>query len=138
MRPQFELRSRNRTMELGRVTRLMGIVNITPDSFYDGGVNLQQEDAIRNALRFVEEGADILDLGGQSTRPNSESIGAAEELKRVLPVLQAVRRQTAAWISIDTYRSEVAEACLGEGADLINDVSSFRMDPAMPRVISKE
>jgi dihydropteroate synthase len=115
----------------------MGVVNITPDSFYDGGAHFKPEDAIAHGNRLLEEGADILDLGGQSTRPASEPVGAQEELRRVLPVLKSLRQHNNAWISIDTYRSEVAKACLDEGADMINDVSSFRMDPDLPLVIAK-
>ena len=137
MRPAFQFRSRTKTLELGRKTRLLAIVNITPDSFFDGGKNLDKETAIATALRYVEEGAEILDLGGQSTRPGSEPVGAEEELRRVLPVLREVRPRTDAWISIDTYRSDVASICLQEGADMINDVSSFRMDSEMPKVIAE-
>jgi dihydropteroate synthase len=115
----------------------MGVVNITPDSFYDGGQFFAPKDAIAHAEKLLHEGADILDLGGQSTRPGSEPVGANEELNRVLPVLKAIRKNEQAWISIDTYLSEVARTCLEEGADLINDVSSFRMDPDMTGVIAK-
>lgn len=114
----------------------MGVVNITPDSFYDGGVHFKPSDAIVHGERLLEEGADILDLGGQSTRPGSEPVGADEELRRVLPVLSTLRRHTTAWLSIDTYRSEVAKVCLEQGADIINDVSSFRMDPDLPSTIA--
>lgn len=137
MRPRFRLQSRGKTLELGRQTALAGIVNITPDSFYDGGVFLDPEAAAKHALQMADEGADILDLGGQSTRPKSQPVGTEEELRRVLPVLQKIRGITDAWISIDTYRSEVADICLQEGADMINDVSSFRMDPLMPSIISR-
>lgn len=115
----------------------MGIVNITPDSFYDGGAHFESDTAVKHSLQLLEEGADILDLGGQSTRPGSQPVGAEEELARVLPVLRELRSKTNAWISIDTYRSDVAQACLEQGADMINDVSSFRMDPGMPAVVSK-
>lgn len=123
-------------MELGRQTRIMGILNVTPDSFYDGGKYSSPSAAVSEGLKLIEEGADLLDIGGQSTRPGAVSIGAEEELRRVLPVLAEIRNQTGVWISIDTYRSEVARVCVQEGADLINDVSSFRMDPAMPGVIA--
>jgi dihydropteroate synthase len=118
-------------------TAIMGVVNITPDSFYDGGAHLKPEDAIAHGNTLLEEGADILDLGGQSTRPASEPVGTEEELRRVLPVLKSLRQHDHAWISIDTYRSEVAKVCLEEGADMINDVSSFRMDPDLPQVIAQ-
>jgi dihydropteroate synthase len=115
----------------------MGVVNITPDSFYDGDAHFKTDDAISHALQLIDEGADILDLGGQSTRPASQPIGTEEEVNRVLPVLKAIRPRTPVWISIDTYRSEVARVCLEEGADLINDVSSFRQDAQMPVIIAK-
>lgn len=114
----------------------MGIVNVTPDSFYDGGRYSSSDSAIEHALQLVDEGADMLDIGGQSTRPASQPIGVEEESGRVLPVLKALRSRTNHWISIDTYRSEVARRALEEGADMINDVSSFREDPNMPATIA--
>jgi dihydropteroate synthase len=137
MRSQYLLKSRNKSLELGLRTCIMGVVNITPDSFYDGGVHFKPEDAIAHGNRLLEEGADILDLGGQSTRPGSESVGTQEELQRVLPVLKSLRQHNHAWLSIDTYRSEVAKVCLEEGADMINDVSSFRMDPDLPAAVAQ-
>jgi dihydropteroate synthase len=115
----------------------MGVVNITPDSFFDGGRYFAPKDAIAYAEKLLHEGADIIDLGGQSTRPGSEPVGANEELDRVLPVLKAIRKNESIWVSIDTYRSEVARICMEEGADLINDVSSFRMDPDMAPSIAR-
>lgn len=137
MRPKFNLKSGNKVLELGVRTSIMGVVNITPDSFYDGGAHFKPEDAVAHGNRLLEEGADILDLGGQSTRPASEPIGAQEELRRVLPVLKSLRHHDHTWISIDTYRSEVAKVCLEEGADMINDVSSFRMDPDLPSTVAQ-
>lgn len=115
----------------------MGILNVTPDSFYDGGRYFSSDAAAAHAAKLVEDGADILDMGAQSTRPGSVPIGAEEELKRILPVLKTIRPKTNVWISIDTYRSEVAQVCLAEGADMINDVSSFRMDDNMPRLLAE-
>lgn len=137
MRPKFKLKSGNKVLELGARTAIMGVVNITPDSFYDGGAHFKAEDAIAHGNRLLEEGADILDLGGQSTRPGSEPVGAQEELRRILPVLKSLRQNNNAWLSVDTYRSEVAKVCLDEGADMINDVSSFRMDPDLPLIIAE-
>jgi dihydropteroate synthase len=137
MRTTFELHSRGKTLPLGNRTAIMGVVNITPDSFYDGGIYFTPDKAISHALQLIDEGADILDLGGQSTRPASQSVGVEEEIRRVLPVLKAIRPRGQVWISIDTYRSEVARVCLEEGADLINDVSSFREDSDMPKIIAK-
>lgn len=115
----------------------MGILNVTPDSFYDGGKFSSASTAISHGLKLFEDGADLLDIGGQSTRPGASTIGTEEELRRILPVLVEIRKQVDGWLSIDTYRSEVARVCLQEGADLINDVSSFRMDPGMPDVIAE-
>ncbi len=115
----------------------MGIVNITPDSFYDSGRHFSPDAAIEHARRLIEEEADILDFGAQSTRPGSQPVGAQEEMERILPVISEIRKDSKIWISIDTYRSEVARACLQEGADMINDVSSFRLDSEMPAVVAE-
>jgi dihydropteroate synthase len=114
----------------------MAVLNITPDSFSNGGNYLDPAKAISQTEKLLQERADILDIGGQSTRPGAESVGAEEELKRILPVLSTIRKKSNAWISIDTYRAKVARVCLEEGADMINDVSSFRMDPEMAPLIA--
>ncbi|MEQ1750218.1 MAG: dihydropteroate synthase [Prosthecobacter sp.] len=113
---------------------VMGIVNVTPDSFSDGGRFLDTGRAVEHALRLVAEGADILDIGGESTRPGAEPVEEAEELRRVLPVIRAVRSATKTLISIDTMKASVARAALDAGADIINDVSGLRGDTAMSRV----
>jgi dihydropteroate synthase len=136
MRTPFNLRVGEDTLELGNRTCIMGILNVTPDSFYDAGRHFDIGHAAAAAERMVEDGADIVDIGGQSTRPQSEPVGTDEELRRVLPVLRAIKPRIRKLVSIDTYRSEVARVCLSEGADIINDVSSFRMDPEMPKVIA--
>jgi dihydropteroate synthase len=116
--------------------RLMGIVNVTPDSFSDGGLFLQADAAIAHGRLLAGEGADILDVGGESTRPGSEPVSAEEELRRVLPVLAGIdAAQTGAQLSIDTSKASVARAALGVGASLINDVSAFRADPQMAAVV---
>jgi dihydropteroate synthase len=137
VRRKYLLRSGNKTLELGESTRVMGILNVTPDSFYDGGKYLDPREAVYQAEAIVDQGAELLDIGGQSTRPGASPAGTEEELRRVLPVLRAARKRSDTWISIDTYRSDVARACLEEGADMINDVSSFRMDPEMPPLIAR-
>lgn len=113
---------------------VMGIVNVTPDSFSDGGRFLDSGRAVEHALKLVAEGADILDIGGESTRPGAEPVEEAEELRRVLPVIRAVRSATSTLISIDTMKAAVARAALDAGADIINDVTGLRGDSAMPRV----
>lgn len=115
----------------------MGILNVTPDSFSDGGLYLEKEKAIEHAFFMVEEGADIIDIGGQSTRPGSIEVGEKEELKRVLPVLKGLVGKIKVPISIDTYSSNVALECLKEGAHMINDISGLRFSPNMAEVISR-
>ena len=136
MRDRYFLRFKARTLGLGEHTCIIGILNVTPDSFYDGSKHFGPDAALQHAERLIEEGCDILDIGGQSTRPASEPVEEQEELKRVLPVLVALRKKSDVFISIDTYRSEVARVCLLEGADMINDVSSFRMDARMPEIVA--
>lgn len=109
----------------------MGIINVTPDSFSDGGLYFNKEKAVDRGLELAEEGANIIDIGGESTRPGSDFISTEEELMRTVPVISALRKKTDVLISVDTTKSEVAEAALDEGADIINDISSFRFDPKM-------
>jgi len=122
-------RVKSRALPVGRRAWIMGIVNATPDSFSDGGLALDPQRAVARGLALAEDGADIIDIGGESTRPGAEPVPAAEEIRRVLPVVQGLRKRTAALLSVDTTKAEVAEAVLDEGADIINDVSSFRLDP---------
>lgn len=113
---------------------LMGVLNITPDSFFDGGCYDTYEKAAERAFQLIDEGTDILDIGGASSRPGSEFVSDEEQMKRVLPVIQAVRKKWDGWISIDTYSSGVAKAALDQGADIINDISAGRIDPEMKEV----
>jgi dihydropteroate synthase len=112
----------------------MGIVNVTPDSFSDGGRFLQQDAAIAHGLDLVRQGADLLDIGGESTRPGSAPVSLDDELQRVLPVVTALAQQTTVPISIDTSKAEVARACMHAGAKIINDVTGLTGDPCMPDV----
>lgn len=117
---------------------IFGILNVTPDSFSDGGNFFSTEAAIAQADRMISEGADAIDVGGESTRPGAQPVPAREELKRVLPVIRAVRsRWSDVAISIDTVKAEVARAALGEGASIVNDVSGMSLDPEMPRVCAE-
>ncbi|WNQ11702.1 dihydropteroate synthase [Paenibacillus aurantius] len=126
------------TLELGARTQIMGILNITPDSFSDGGRYTAVEDAVRQAKLMVNEGADILDIGGESTRPGAEPVSAEEELNRVIPVLEALKEASLSVpISIDTYKAEVARKALEAGAHIINDVWGFKRDPAMARTAAE-
>lgn len=115
----------------------MGIVNVTPDSFSDGGQFLAQGAAVRHALLLAEDGADILDIGGESTRPGAERVSIDEELRRVVGVISELRPQTDCLISIDTTKAEVARQALAAGADIVNDISGLTFDPSMPDVCAK-
>jgi len=115
----------------------MGIVNVTPDSFSDGGALLDPARAIDAAVQMVADGADLLDLGGESTRPGAEPLGAAEEMRRVLPVIEGLAARVRVPISIDTYKPQVAEAALGAGASLVNDISGLRYEPDLAKVAAK-
>lgn len=136
-RPRYVWRLRSRSLPLGERTLVMGILNVTPDSFSDGGQFLQRDHAVAHALRMLDEGADILDIGGESTRPGSKvletGLPAAEELRRVLPVIEDVlRERPGTIISIDTYKAEVARAAVQAGVEIVNDVSALRWDSQMP------
>jgi len=114
---------------------IIGILNTTPDSFSDGGRSFSEDDAVAHALRLVNEGADALDIGGESTRPGAEPVHAEEELRRVIPVIEGVRRELPEVpISVDTVKASVAQAALDAGADIVNDVSAFRLDSQMAEV----
>src|SRR5262245_5138775 len=113
---------------------VMGVVNVTPDSFSDGGVNFRTEDAVASARRMVDEGAAIVDVGGESTRPGSEGVSAEEELRRVVPVLEHPGGSVP--VSIDTAKAEVARRAIELGAELVNDVTALRGDPALAEVVA--
>ena len=123
---------RDREIDLSRRARVMGIINATPDSFSDGGSFLDPQAALAHGLQMVAEGAEILDIGGESTRPGAQSVEADEEIRRVLPIIQALRRESPVLLSIDTSKAAVARAALDAGADIINDVTGLRGDPEMP------
>jgi len=116
---------------------VMGILNVTPDSFSDGGRFTQLESAVAQGIAMARDGAAIIDVGGESTRPGSDRVSLDEELARVLPVIERLRAETSAVISIDTYKAEVARQALAAGAALVNDVSALRMDPAMGEVVAE-
>jgi len=128
---------RGRRFLLGPRTWIMGIINVTPDSFSDGGRYFDTERAIARGLELAADGADILDVGGESTRPGSLPVPEAEELRRVVPVVGALRKRTTCLLSIDTTKAAVARAALDAGADIVNDTSAFRFDPAMPGEVAR-
>jgi len=154
MRPVFEWNIGSRVLTLGKRTLVMGVLNITPDSFSDGGQFLDPAQALEQGLRLLHEGADIVDIGGESTRPGAKTAGGAtksgktpekhgtekvtekEELERVIPVITALKqKQPKAVISVDTYKSAVARAAIKAGAEIVNDISGFRWDPLMRKLL---
>jgi dihydropteroate synthase len=162
MRAVFQWSLGSRSLELGKRTLIMGVVNVTPDSFSDGGLYLDRDQAVAHAQRLLDEGADILDIGGESTRPGARveasapassndadknpassaipetTVTAAEELKRVLPVIAEVKKKhPAAVLSIDTYKAAIARAAVAAGAEIVNDVSGFRWDRQMAKTVAE-
>jgi dihydropteroate synthase len=131
VRKEYILQVNSKKHTLGQRTWIMGVINVTPDSFSDGGLYFEEDRAVERGIELEAEGADIIDVGGESTKPGSEPIAAEEELKRIIPVISALRKRTSSLISVDTTKSEVAQAALDEGADIINDISSFRFDSKM-------
>jgi dihydropteroate synthase len=126
----------NFILDFSEKTCIMGILNITPDSFSDGGRYFDKTSAINKALQMTEDGADIIDIGGESTRPGSEPVPVEEELRRVLPVIKSIAGEIKIPVSIDTYKSEIAKRALDAGASMVNDISGLRFDPEMAKVVS--
>src|SRR5271163_1588180 len=138
MRAIFQWNIGSRVLELGRRTLIMGVVNVTPDSFSDGGLYVDAEKAVVRAEQLLEEGAAMIDIGGESTRPGSEPVSEEEERRRVLPVIRDLkRRRPDAVISVDTYKASVARAAVELGAEVVNDVSGFRWDPKMAKTLAE-
>ena len=139
-RPAYLWRLRSRTLELGPRTLVMGVLNVTPDSFSDGGKFLARDHAVAHALKMLDDGADLLDIGGESTRPGTpvaeSGIPAEEELRRILPVIEDVLRERPdAVLSVDTYKAEVARAAVNGGCQIVNDVSALRWDDQMAATV---
>ena len=134
-RPVLDLDIQGRKVRLGERTLIMGALNVTPDSFSDGGLYLDPERAVEHGLELVRQGADWIDVGGESTRPGSRPVSAEEELRRVLPVIQSLRRKLRSTpISIDTTKADVAEKAAQAGASILNDISGLRFDSRMADV----
>jgi len=133
----FSLNWPGHSLDLGKRTHVMGVINVTPDSFSDGGLYFQKETAIEHGLRLAQDGADIIDVGGESTRPFSEEVSLQEELDRVVPVVEALSRALQVPISIDTCKAEVARQALEAGASIINDISALRFDPDITSVAAE-
>ncbi len=136
-RRSFVLRCRSGDLRLGERTLVMGVLNVTPDSFSDGGVFFEPHKAIEHGLRMAEEGADIIDVGGESSRPGSDPVPLDEELKRVIPVIEGLASRLEIPISVDTYKSQVAERAIEAGAQMINDISGLRFDPQVTAVAAR-
>ena len=128
---------RGRSLVVGRSPLVMGIVNVTPDSFSDGGVHFDHTKAVHAAMQMEQDGAAIVDIGGESTRPGAEAVGAGDEMARVVPVIEEIRRRSDVVISIDTTKAVVAEAALNAGADMVNDVSALGDDAAMLPLVAR-
>jgi dihydropteroate synthase len=124
-------------LTLGDRTLVMGVINVTPDSFSDGGTLLDPGVAIETAVKMVADGADLLDVGGESTRPGADALDAGEELRRVIPVVAGVSRRVTVPISIDTYKASVADAALEAGAAIVNDISGLRYEPELAAVVAR-
>ena len=137
-RKKFKLRLPSRTLVLGERTLVMGVLNVTPDSFSDGGRFLDADAAVARALEMERAGADIIDVGGESTRPGAASISASEEMRRIIPVMERLRGKLNIPISVDTSKSEVAEAAFFQGAEILNDVTALRADPRLAEVAAKK
>jgi dihydropteroate synthase len=126
-----------RSLLLGERTLIMGVINVTPDSFSDGGARLDAQAAIEAGVRMVGQGADLLDIGGESTRPGAEPLAAAEEQRRVLPVIAGLASRVGVPLSIDTYKAAVADAALEAGAAIVNDISGLRYEPGLAGVVAR-
>lgn len=133
----LEIRWSRFCLDLGRRTHVMGVLNVTPDSFSDGGRFFARDSAVEHGVAMALQGADILDVGGESTRPYSERISVEEELNRVIPVIEGLRKRIDTPISVDTLKADVAREALQAGASMVNDVSSLRFDPEMARVVAE-
>jgi dihydropteroate synthase len=137
-RPIFDLAlPGGRTIRLGERTLVMGVLNVTPDSFADGGRPLDPDRSVEDGLRMAGQGADLIDVGGESTRPGAVPLPAEEERRRVVPVIRRLASRLALPISVDTYKAEVARAALADGATIVNDMSALRYDPAIADVVAE-
>ncbi len=136
-RKRYEWKLRSRTLQLGDRTLILGVLNVTPDSFSDGGKYLDPDRAFARAIELEEQGADIVDIGAESTRPGSPRISQAEELRRLVPVLKRLRDKLTVPISVDTYKAAVAERALELGAEIINDPSGLTFDPQLAKVVAR-
>ena len=131
-----EMKIGNRIFDLAGHTYVMGILNVTPDSFSDGGMFIDKDVAVKRALQMIEEGADIIDIGGESTRPGFTPVSADEQIERVVPVIEEIKKNIDIPVSVDTYDAKVAKAALEAGCDIVNDIWGLKKDPEMAKVIA--
>jgi dihydropteroate synthase len=134
---KFTIKIGKKLFDLSQRTYLIGILNVTPDSFYDGGKFSNLDGAVKRGIKMAEEGADVIDIGGESTRPRSEPIGLEEELSRVIPVIERLSKEIEVPLSIDTYKSFVAKKALDSSASMVNDISALRFDPEMKKIAAE-
>ena len=134
---KFVLSFKEKKMDLTRKVAVMGVLNLTPDSFYNGGKYTTQARALRKVEEMVKEGADLIDVGGESTRPGAKEVGIEEEIRRVIPVISKIRELFEIPVSIDTYRAKVAKEALEAGVDMVNDISGLRFDPGLKEVVAR-
>jgi dihydropteroate synthase len=132
----LKLSFRNFSLDLSAKTHIMGILNVTPDSFTDGGTFFRKDSAIGHALSMIEDGADIIDIGGESTRPGSDPVSCEEETRRTIPVIEEIAKRVKVPLSIDTCKADVARRALEAGASIVNDISGLKFDPAMAAVVA--
>jgi dihydropteroate synthase len=137
LHPSSFILPRGRTLEIPHPPAVIGILNVTPDSFSDGGVHFDHAKAVHSALQMADDGAAVIDIGGESTRPGAEPIAAQMEIDRVVPVIEQIRQRSDIPISIDTRKGAVAEEALAAGADMVNDVSAMRYSAAMPAIVAR-
>ena len=135
--PIFQLSSQTKKMSLEK-PKLMGVLNRTPDSFSDGGQYFESSHAIQRVRQMLNDGVDCIDIGGESSGPGSSDVSIDEELQRVIPIIEAIRKESDVWISVDTWKSEVAQHALDAGADMINDVTALRGDPRIAEIIAEK
>jgi len=133
----FDLHCNDTILHLSRRVHVIGVLNVTPDSFSDGGRFFRLDDAVRQAEEMAAEGADLIDIGGESSRPGSDSLSLDEELHRVIPVVEALAKRISVPLSVDTYKAEVARQALDTGASLVNDISAMRFDPRMRKLVAE-
>jgi len=137
LKKEFVLECKKGKVIIGKRTLVMGVLNVTSDSFSDGGLYLKKEDAVKRAVEMAEEGADIIDVGGESSRPGSLSVSLKDELERVVPVVKELAGKISIPVSVDTTKSEVARQAVEEGADIVNDISAMRFDSKMAEICAR-